>query len=154
MAQISILVKKEGIISKYLSIAKPTTTIWNVKKKMKEADHVIVQIDDNTYTLEASEKPHIIILNAGKHVIAAADVNGDSKRVLDAVFRAAAYGGASITGGSSIFQNIARGLDSANESHARAAEHSFDEFEIAEEETIKYECQATAKGVVKVKRIW
>lgn len=152
MAKVSILVKSEGMMSKGLGLA--TTPIWNVGKKLKEADQVIIQIDNECYTLEASEKPHIIDIQPGKHSIAAADVNGGKKLGLGAAMKAAVYAGVNLTGGGSVMDGIAKGIDSARESRDRAAaKHSFDEFVISEGETIEFACQATSKGIVKLKRM-
>lgn len=152
MAKVSILVKSEGMISKGLGLA--TTPIWNVGKKLKEADQVIVQIDDECYTLEASDKPHVFDVQPGNHSIAAADINGGKKLGIGAAMKAAMYAGINLTGGGSVMDGISKGLDSAKESHDRAAaKHSFDEFVISEGETVEYTCQATSKGIVKLKRM-
>lgn len=151
MGKVSILVKAEGMLSKGLGLS--MTPVWKVGKKLKEADQVIVQIDNECYTLEASDRPHVFDVQPGQHSISAADVNGGKKLGIGTAMRAAMHAGVSLTSGGSVLNSIANGIGSAQESHERAAaKHSFDKFVIFGEETVEYTCQATAQGIVKLKR--
>ena len=152
MAKVSILVQSEGIVSKGLSLV--TTPIWNVGKKLKTSDMVFVQIDNECYTLEASDTPHIIDIQPGRHSIVAADANSGKKLGVGAAMKAAMYAGINLTGGGSVMEGISKGIDSAKKSQEHAAaKHSVDEFAISDGETVEYSCQATSKGIVKLKRL-
>ena len=151
MAYISILVKSESIVSKGLEIA--TTPIWNVGKKLKEGGQVLIQIDDEHFNLDVSEKPYLIEVSPGEHSIFAVDLNGHKKSSIKAIMKTALYVGVSLTGGGSISDAISDGINSTMENQERATKkHSYDVFAISDGETIKYTCQVTSKGIVKLQR--
>ena len=152
MAKVSILVKSEGMLSKGLNLA--TTPVWKLGKRLKEADQVVIQLDGEYHFLEASTEPHIIDVQPGRHSIVASDIDEGKKFGFGAAMKTAIRIGVNLTGGGSITGAIAEGVSSAKDSHDRAVEkHSKDEFQIFEGETVEYTCQASANGVVKLKRI-
>ena len=152
MAKVSIFVKAEGMMSKGLDLA--TTPIWNVGKKLKAADEVLVQIDDASYVLEASDQPYVFDVQPGNHSIFAADINGAKKHGIGAFMKAASYASISLTSGAPVMSSFAQGLDSARENYERAAaKHSSAQFFVSEGDTVEFSCQATAKGIVKIKRL-
>lgn len=151
MAQVSILVKPEGAVTKGLDIV--TTPIWGIGKKLKSTYQAFIKIDDEGHMLEASAEPHIIKVKPGKHSISAVDPKGGKKLGINSAVKAAVFTGIKLTGGGSITEGIANGINSARTSQEEAAaKYSYDEFEISEGETVEYTCQPTSQGIIKIKR--
>lgn len=155
MAQVSILVKPQGMVSKMMGIG--ITPAWKVKKKLEEIDQVAVHIDDEIILLKASNKAHLIDVQPGNHIIAVTDVNARNKAVVGAALRGAGHLGLNLLGGGSILSTIAGSVDEGTQNLEKFKRNSdklsCDSFVIEEGETISYSCHVNIQGVVILERI-
>ncbi|MBQ6527300.1 MAG: hypothetical protein IJI38_02120 [Clostridia bacterium] len=148
--QVSILVKNENILSRFMSF------MWfvNIFKKMKVNVYIDKDPDNLGKTpdmqLKASSTPYEIDLEPGQHLLVFTDPRAGGKAAFRAVTGAmmgAAFSGA---GGGSMIAGAAMGADAAG---GNSAGDGYASFNLQEGDVFKISVKPTRKGSVKVKAL-